>query len=667
MSLDQIKTLAQAARSTWFILLGLLAVMALTLMAHDDADFFAEGRSTRLPLIGLEVPVTAFFFFGPWLVAIVYGYLQLYLVPLWEVLSRAPALTDDGRPIADAAYPWLLVRAVLVLRAWRRGPEALVPDRTGGLTPTRCVSRQAMAGITAAVSLTVTWWIGPLVVLWFWVRGWVVHDPWLSVWAGLALAFAGLVGIYSAAALWGLMASVPEDEARRRRVPRLAQWSAPAAAAAIALMSLEMSVGLGTAIGRLAAPGRPAPDYAGWRRARGPGQAALADWLAHLDRVAVPHFPADLREAWLARPPPGLPIYDDWLRDYETGWMTAAPEGIRDAEQAIMFWDGARTAWFALTARIARHDLGRRDLRGADAPGLIAPAADLRGARLDRAVLRGALLVGADLSCADPGPAPGDERCTALRGADLRDADLVGARLNGARLEGARLGGVDLTGADLSCWRAPDAAGAGEDARFCAVLAGAELDVALLRGTNLRGAVLHGVSAVGARFLEVDLLDADLAGARIEQSDFRFSALDGAVLDAVRAVGADLRWTKLDGARAVAADLRGALLQGSTCRQIRLHGARLEGADLRCHGLVRRGQLAGALGDADTRLPAAFPRLGVTSCWPAGSRWLAAYLAAHGKGGQAAVACPEGTVAFRYRGPVSLWAQIGLRKPWSGR
>ena len=59
--LGHIARVSQNARTTWFGLLGLLAFVGVTLLGHKDADFFAYGAETQLPLIGIKVPVKAFF------------------------------------------------------------------------------------------------------------------------------------------------------------------------------------------------------------------------------------------------------------------------------------------------------------------------------------------------------------------------------------------------------------------------------------------------------------------------------------------------------------------------------------------------------------------------------------------------------------------------------
>lgn len=52
---SNIAELSQNARANGFGLLGLLAFAGVTLLAHDNADLFAYGAETQLPLVGVEL------------------------------------------------------------------------------------------------------------------------------------------------------------------------------------------------------------------------------------------------------------------------------------------------------------------------------------------------------------------------------------------------------------------------------------------------------------------------------------------------------------------------------------------------------------------------------------------------------------------------------------
>ena len=102
--LDHIAQVSQNARATWYGLLGLLAFVGVTLLGHKDADFFAYGAETQLPLVGITVPVKAFFYAAPVLVAALYAYLHLYLMTLWDALGDLKQ-QKGAAPIADRVFP----------------------------------------------------------------------------------------------------------------------------------------------------------------------------------------------------------------------------------------------------------------------------------------------------------------------------------------------------------------------------------------------------------------------------------------------------------------------------------------------------------------------------------------------------------------------------------
>ncbi len=137
--LDHIAEVSKNARATWFGLLGLLAFVGVTLLAHKDAEFFAFGAETQLPLIGIKVPVKAFFYVAPVLVAAIYAYLHLYLMTLWDSLADAPAKID-GQPLSDRVFPWLISYAALWDRNRRRRDGSAAPDPYACV----CVNKHSM-------------------------------------------------------------------------------------------------------------------------------------------------------------------------------------------------------------------------------------------------------------------------------------------------------------------------------------------------------------------------------------------------------------------------------------------------------------------------------------------------------------------------------------------
>ncbi len=54
----RINDISGYAKGTWFALLGVLVFSGITLLGVEDTDFFAAESETKLPLVGVSVPVT---------------------------------------------------------------------------------------------------------------------------------------------------------------------------------------------------------------------------------------------------------------------------------------------------------------------------------------------------------------------------------------------------------------------------------------------------------------------------------------------------------------------------------------------------------------------------------------------------------------------------------
>jgi len=171
-------------------------------------------------------------------------------------------------------------------------------------------------------------------------------------------------------------------------------------------------------------------------------------------------------------------------------------------------------------------NLKDRDLRFANFLGAVLPKADLRHVQLQGAVLLNAKLqgiVGYDKTQLQAAVLGG----TRLEGATLYDADLQGADLRGANLQGTDLSWTNLQSADL---RGADLmAGNLKGAK----LQGADLRGAKLQGTNLSEAQLQGASLDNASILGADLTP----GTNLKKAE-----LNGAILYNTRIEGTD--WSK---------------------------------------------------------------------------------------------------------------------------
>ncbi|MGJ0486768.1 MAG: pentapeptide repeat-containing protein [Methylomicrobium sp.] len=176
-------------------------------------------------------------------------------------------------------------------------------------------------------------------------------------------------------------------------------------------------------------------------------------------------------------------------------------------------------------------NLQKRDLRFANFLGAVLPKADIRHVQLQGAVLLKAKLQGA----------VGWDK-TQLQGAILGGTQLQSAVLIEADLQGADLRGADLQGADLS-W---------------SKLQSADLRGAKLQGVDLRGAKLQGADLRGAKLQGATLRKANLQGA-----DLVYAELQGADLVLAELQGADLRETQLQGSDWSAANLDGVFIGDS--------------------------------------------------------------------------------------------------------
>jgi uncharacterized protein YjbI with pentapeptide repeats len=217
--------------------------------------------------------------------------------------------------------------------------------------------------------------------------------------------------------------------------------------------------------------------------------------------------------------------------------------------------------------------LQKRDLRFADLSEAVMPKADLRhvrlqGAHLDSVQLQGTDLKNAELQAVDLGWAN-------LQGADLREANLLGANMDKANLQGAVLSGANLFGANLDKANLQGAVLSGQN-----MLQGADLGK-----VNQQGAVLDGANLSGASLSGANLQSADLTLTNLQGADLYEAKLQGAVMSMVNLQGAYLDKANLQGAVLSGADLSGASLreanlQGATMIEVELQGVNWSSAIL---------------------------------------------------------------------------------------
>jgi len=602
--LDHIAEVSKNARAIWFGLLGLLAFVGVTLLAHKDADFFAFGAETQLPLIGITVPVKVFFYIAPVLVAGLYAYLQLYLMTLWDGLADAPARIGD-QPLADRVFPWLLSYAALWYRNRTRKDD--------------CAAPRSLGLVVVAVSLALGFAFAIAVLTLLWWRSMPAHDEWLTLWIGVNFWFAFLVGQTGFLTVRARMAG-----ATRASVAK-ARWGRHVVGG-IALIILACLSWLRTEGGF--------ENYAGWIEDNGEwtGSSQPAAWLnANLpttkgiaDRTDLRWFrlyPANLREAELTRKSSDWLPFDIWLEEFATKYRKR--KGIAKETELSTDREFIAEATQRYNAPLAAPDLQGADLRNARMTSAFLPGADVREARLQGAFFYRAYMQGANLEKAKLNDALfrlAQMQGVSLKLATMDRASFRGARLNGADLQSvempeanfslARMEGVNLTAAKMQRASFRGARLSGADLAR-AQMQGAKFQSAEMRGVRLSGAQMQGVNLTSA-----DLFDADLSLANLTGADLDRANLEGANLKQVSFVSAALRSTNFTGASLTSAQFDNALLggadfSGADCNLALFSNAVLHSAKLGCANLSQ-AQLEGAIGNERTVLP---DGLTVLSCF----------------------------------------------------
>ncbi len=161
--LPRIGALIGNARNTWFVLLGVLVFIIITLMGVEHVDFWGVDRQTKLPLVNVEVPTRYFFVAAPVLLAAVFGYFHLYLIRLWDALGAANA-SQKGQPLGDAISPWLVTDAALYWRQRRRRDSCTAPRQLEG--PSMVLNVLLAWAVGLCVSGAIWWMSMPARTLW---------------------------------------------------------------------------------------------------------------------------------------------------------------------------------------------------------------------------------------------------------------------------------------------------------------------------------------------------------------------------------------------------------------------------------------------------------------------------------------------------------------------
>lgn len=410
--IERINTITRTARGVWFGLLSFLAFVSVALMGVRDEDFFLNEREVDLPLIGVSIPTFLFFAVTPTLGLLVYAYLHMHLLKLWEALSSA-AREDHNESISNKIQPWLITDIAL----WRWNDDA--------------VRVRPLARWSVSLNFTFAFAGTPIVLLGFWYRSFPPHNNILTLlFCGAPIAAAVYVGWVS----WSRMGSLSPYNSTKYHKTTIEVWSF---FSAVLLLLLGYSMVEGPKRYWLYSAHLADENFAG----------VPDDWT---DRET---FRSQFRKTWCAQegiamdlcgPPLSNPDVEhtEWVRKTRDIWCS---EKSLDAEIASncasLFEDLERrfdaswkSKWESVLRSVEPFDFVKEDLRKANLHRANLTSANLYMARLQGANLRGANLQGA-----------------ILFGAQMQGANLLEVRideytdLRSANLRGALLSSVDST------------------------------------------------------------------------------------------------------------------------------------------------------------------------------------------------------------------------------
>jgi uncharacterized protein YjbI with pentapeptide repeats len=418
---DALANVAEMSKNAGKYSIGLLAGSLYSLITVGTATDLAlvtnTGGST-LPIINIAMPMGGFCLLAPLILLGGFLFFHITMQRLWEALTELPAVLQDGRPLDQVSYPWLLNGLVRFhLPRLRRNAIPI------GFTQ-------------SAISLIAAWVVTPVVMLCIW---WVyirVHN-WLFTYVHIAVI---VMAVGMADTTYRLMRRTLRREgdyvdALPSLVHRPDWWGRVVAAGVFAFVLWGLSWS--------AIDGIPTYRYA--NDALYPLPLNLRNISRYDPRRLVPYFSSrfDLRTT--------LNVSETELsakmKDYKKIQLFNLTE--REGRQALENWkEGFSDKFASELEEVHGVTLTGQDLRFSDLHDCFLEKAGLRDVRLDYAGLSAANLRGARLTG------------TSLIGADLRNADLTGAYLQGAHfnnahlievhLDGAHLEHTDLTGADLT-------------------------------------------------------------------------------------------------------------------------------------------------------------------------------------------------------------------------
>jgi uncharacterized protein YjbI with pentapeptide repeats len=385
-----VEEISKNARKTFLALILACVYSWLTIATTNDARLVSNSASSPLPIIGSEIPIVSFYVTAPLVLLCIYVYFHFYLQHLWKALALLPARFQDGRPLDNQSYPWLVTAII------RRHHKFLMQRRS------------LMAKLEELGAIALAWYTVPITLIGFWLRYLPRHD-WLVT--GLHIGF--LTFAFSMALLFYRSAerTVKGKEAKYVGLNTIWRNFRVLNITGVLLVFLFFwSVSFG------AINGTPARE---WKRRD--DTRAIVPWI--FDKLGYEIF-ADFRETSVSTKPD---VY--WQIRSESDRIHSV-RGAHLKRADLRYADMFRA--FLVKANIRNSDLSGARMRETNLQN-----ADMRGAKLENVDFRNANLRGADFREANLVNVK-------FSGADLRNANLGLADLRNAHFENTYLEGADF-------------------------------------------------------------------------------------------------------------------------------------------------------------------------------------------------------------------------------
>jgi uncharacterized protein YjbI with pentapeptide repeats len=566
------------SRNTWFTFLLLGTYLAVTVGSTSHKQLLLESP-VALPLLGVTLPMVAFFKIAPWLFVLMHFFMlvQLYLLSrtlhAFNAALPQPALRTqlDSFPltqlIAGVPTDWA-ANLFVKLSCWITllfAPIVLLLEFQVQFLPYHDVGAAYIHRMAIVVDLLICW----------------------LLWPAIMRPSGGLKSAWQQVVSWSdnILSRLPRQIRREEPSPEPGQSPGPAASGSPA-----------TAAGRLRAVSNMAATILilvlslttigfSFLLATIPGEA-LETWVAR--RVPDVESIAVRKQCGLS---PNQPERDQPLRPLACLGSLSVWFGARSTENdAHLAANGLPARWRVWwpTVVLFEGPTASEEIRRSQAGYTNDEDARL-GLRFEKAdhlniankSQQPGNLFARNLTAVFSQQAPGqkssgDDQPIALGHRDLRFARLRDANLQGAELSGADLTGADLAGANLQNANMINLIAT--SARFDhALLKGAKLDLAWLQGARLWRAELEDASLRYAH-----LQGADLATASAERADFSNADLRATFLVAATLTGAKLSGADLSGSDVSSGTLDGVELSCAKLKAADLSDASLAGAGLDC-------------------------------------------------------------------------------------